>query len=227
MIYAVSFISVLVYSLLILWLVRSATNEKPGRLLFCVLLGIISAVVALMGEYFWNVLLGDIIAGHRSLIILESFIGVGVIEETSKWLWLVFVIAHWRSFDRYSDGILYTCGIAAGFNLVEGFLYIRDGGEFMNILIRGFTAVPVHFLFAIIMGFLFSRYKFDNRKFLWFSIGIPALLHGIYDFFILQQYTELLMGGAILVFAGCLSLSIWVCRNAMRADRLKILDRSV
>ncbi|MEP6793461.1 MAG: PrsW family glutamic-type intramembrane protease [Saprospiraceae bacterium] len=225
MIYIVSFVSVLVYSLLIFWLVRSSTNEKPVRLLFCVLLGMVSAAVALLAEYFWNLLFGDFIAAHRSLIIIESFIGVGLIEETTKWLWLVFVAYRWGSFDRYSDGILYACGIAAGFNLVEGLLYIRNDGELMNILVRSFTAVPVHFLFAIIMGFLVARYKFENRKFLWFSIGIPVVLHGLYDFFIFQQYTELLMGGAMLVFAGCLSLSIWVCRNALRADRLKLSDK--
>lgn len=227
MIYAVSLISVLVYSLLILWLVRSTSNEKPGKIFFCVLLGMLSAAVALFAEYFWNLFLGDFIALHKSFIILESFIGVGLIEETSKWLWLVFLIFRWRSFDRYSDGILYACGISAGFNLIEGFLYIMNDGEFMNILIRSFTAVPVHFLFAIIMGFLIARYKFEDRKFLWFSISIPAALHGLYDFFILQQYTELLMGGALLVFAGCLSLSIWVCRNALRADRLKLSDKSL
>ncbi|MGB4849048.1 MAG: PrsW family glutamic-type intramembrane protease [Saprospiraceae bacterium] len=227
MIYTVSLISVLIYSLLILWLVRSASNEKPGKLFFCVFLGMVSAGVALLAEYFWNIFLGDFIANHRSLIILESFLGVGGIEETAKWLWLVFVVYRWRSFDRYTDGILYTCALAAGFNLVEGFLYIRSDWGLMNILIRSFTAVPVHFLFAIIMGFLFARYKFENYTFLWSSIMIPVMLHGLYDFFILQQYTELLMGGAILVFAGCLSLSIWVCRNALRADRLKFSDKPV
>ncbi len=225
MIYAVSLLSTLVYSLLILWLVRSAINEKPGKLFFCVLLGMVSAAVALAAEYFWNFLFGDFIADHRSLIIVESFVGVGAIEETAKWSWLVFVAYRWGSFDRYTDGILYACALAAGFNLVEGFLYIRSDGVLMNILIRSFTAVPVHFLFAIIMGFLFARYKFENYRFLWPSLIIPVALHGLYDFFILQQYTELLMGGAILVFAGCLSLSIWVCRSALRADRLKLSDK--
>lgn len=227
MIYAVAFISVVVYSLLIFWLVRSSTKEKPVRLLFCVLFGLFSAALALTGEYLWNLLLGNFIASHRSLIILESFVGVGVIEETSKWLWLILVVYSWKTFDRYSDGILYACGIAAGFNLVEGMLYVVNDGELMNIMIRSFTAVPVHFLFAIIMGFFFARYKFEGRKFLWLSISIPVVLHGLYDFFILQQYTDLLMGGAILVFAGCLSLSIWVCRNALRADRMKLSETEV
>jgi len=222
MIYAVSFISVFIYSMLIYGLVGSSSKEKPFRLLLCVLMGIVSASLALLAEYFWNFFLGDFIARHPSLIIVESFIGVSFFEETAKWGWLVFVAYHWKTFDRYSDGILYACGIAAGFNLVEGSLYVSHDADLVNNILRSFTAVPVHFLFAIIMGFLFARYKLENQKFFWFSIVIPILLHGLYDFFIFQQYTDLLMGGAILVFAGCLSLSVWVCRNALKADRLRL-----
>ncbi|HZV70520.1 MAG TPA: PrsW family glutamic-type intramembrane protease [Saprospiraceae bacterium] len=222
MIYTVSFLSVFIYCVLIYGLVGSSSKEKPLRLFFCVLMGAVSASLALVAEYFWNFFLGDFIALHPSLILLESFIGVGFFEEAAKWLWLVFVAYHWKTFDRYTDGILYACGIAAGFNLVEGSLYVSHDTEFMNHIVRGFTAVPVHFLFGIIMGFLFARYKLESRKFFWLSLVIPILLHGLYDFFIFQQYTDLLMGGAILVFAGCLSLSVWVCRNALRADRLRL-----
>lgn len=223
MIYLISFTSVIVYSLLIYWLVHRASDEKISRLLFCVLMGAASAVAALVLEYLWNYFLGHFIASHRSLIFFESFVGVGLIEETAKWVWLALVIYRWNNFDRYSDGILYACGIAAGFNLVEGFLYVTTDGHLENIVIRSFTAVPVHFLFAIMMGFFWARYKLEHQSgFFWISIVLPILIHGLYDFFILQQYTELLMGGSLLVFLGCLSLSIWVCRNAIRADRLRL-----
>ncbi|MEO6132309.1 MAG: PrsW family glutamic-type intramembrane protease [Saprospiraceae bacterium] len=221
MIYLVSFAPVFVYSLLIYWLVSPASDRRHINLFFCVLMGFFSALVALAIEYLWNLFLGDFIASHRSLIFFESFVGVGAIEEAAKWVWLVFIINSWRSFTRYSDGILYACGIAAGFNLVEASLYIITDGTLMSSIIRSFSAVPVHFLFAILMGFFWSRYTLEQPKFFWISLLIPVLLHGLYDFFILQQYTELLIGGAILVFIGSLSLSIWVCRSAMRADRVR------
>jgi len=224
MIYLIAVFSVFIYSLLIYWLVHSSTKEKPLWLLLCVLMGVVSAGVALLAEYIWNLFLGEFISAHHSLIFVESFIGVSAIEEIAKWAWLVLFIYRWASFDRYSDGILYACCIAAGFNLVEAQLYVWTGHDLMNVVVRGFTAVPVHFLFAIIMGFLFARYKLESHRFFWFSIIIPVVLHGLYDFFILQQYTELLMGGAILVLAGCLSLSIWVCGTALRADRLRLAD---
>ncbi|MEP6645510.1 MAG: PrsW family glutamic-type intramembrane protease [Saprospiraceae bacterium] len=222
MIYLVSFSSVIVYSVLIYWLVHRTSDERPSSFLICVLMGAASAGVALILEYLWNYFLGNFIASHRSLIFFESFVGVGLIEESAKWAWLALVIYRWVSFNRYSDGILYACGIAAGFNLVEGFLYITTDDDLQNIFIRSFTAVPVHFLFGILMGFFWARYRLEHQSvFFWISLLLPLLIHGLYDFFILQQYTELLMGGSLLVFIGCLSLSIWVCRNAIRADRLR------
>ncbi len=92
MIYFVAVFSVIIYGLLIYWLVRSTSDVRPIRLIICVLLGFISAGMALLLEYLWNQLMGDLINAHRSLIILESFIGVGLIEEATKWLCLVFII---------------------------------------------------------------------------------------------------------------------------------------
>ncbi len=225
MIYFVAAFSVIIYGLLIYWLVRSTSDVRPIRLIVCVLLGFVAAGMALLLEYLWNQLMGDLINAHRSLIILESFIGVGLIEETAKWMCLVFIINYWGGLNRYTAGILFACGIAVGFNLVEGSLYVFTGEGLLNIVVRGFTAVPVHFLFAVIMGFFFARYKLESSRFLWPSILVPLILHGLYDFFILQQYDQLLLGGALLVFVGCLSLSIWVSLAALSADRLRVSDK--
>ena len=224
MIFFVAAFSVFIYGLLIFWLIGSKLKESPFWLLLSFLLGVLSAVIALVAEYVWNFFLGPAISAHHSLIIVESFIGVGAIEETAKWVWLVFLIARWPSFSSYASGILYTCCIAAGFNLVEGVLYALTDGNLMDILVRSLTAVPVHFLFAIIMGFLFARFKFEAYRYLWPSLFVPILLHGLYDFFIFQQYAELLIGAAFLVLAGCFSLSVGVCIIALKADQLRLTE---
>ena len=96
------------------------------------------------------------------------------------------------------------------------------------MVLRSFMTVSVHFLFGIVMGFLFARYKIEGNRFLWFSLLIPVILHGLYDFFILQPYAELLMGAAILVLVGCLCLSVWIVKIAIKADKLRIvhIDRA-
>ncbi len=224
MTYAIAVAPVFLYSFIIYWLVNASTRAGPLSLVICSFFGIFSAVVSLALEYLWSRFMGDFIGSHHSLIFVESFFGVSLIEEGSKWLWLVFIIGSWKSFDLYTDGILYACGIAAGFSMVEGLLYATIETNVPNMLLRSFTAVPAHFLFAIVMGFLFARCRIEGAGFFWFSFLIPVVLHGLYDFFILQQYAELLMGIAMLVLIGCLALSIWVCRTAMRADRMRMAN---
>ena len=189
--------SVLIYVVGIYLLLKSVSVVRPWQLILCVVLGIFSAGMAIGLEYLWNYFLADFIQSHHSLIFIESFIGVAFIEELSKWIVLVVILSRWRSFRFYADGILYTCGIAAGFNFVESNIYAAIEANPMSVVIRSFTAVPVHFLFAIVMGFLFSRYKLEGNGFFWYSLLIPAVLHGLYDFFILQPYAELLIGADV------------------------------
>ncbi len=226
MTFIVPVVAVAFYSLFMYLMLHRHSAESPLYMLLCVAMGIGSAAIAFGLEFLWNYFLVTFIATHPSLIIVESFVGVSLIEETSKWVWFVLLIRHWSHFDRYTDGILYGCGLAAGFSLVEGLLYGFVHLDTVQSLVRSLTAVPVHFMFGIIMGFLFSRYKFESDRFYWFSLLIPVILHGLYDFFILQQFAEMLMGAALIVFAGSLSLSVWVCRTAYRVDRRNMTNIS-
>ncbi|HUR31822.1 MAG TPA: PrsW family glutamic-type intramembrane protease [Saprospiraceae bacterium] len=226
--YIIAIVSVLIYGVIIWWLIKSRPKTTLLLPLLCVFFGILSAMISLGLEFLWNYFLGSFIGSHHSLIFVESFFGVALLEEGSKWIWLVFIISRWKNFNLYTHGILYACGIAAGFNLVEGILYATIETDALNMVLRSFTAVPVHFLFAIVMGFLFARYKIEGNRFFWFSLLIPVILHGLYDFFILQQYADLLTGAALLVLIGCLCLSVWVVNIALKADKLRIiyLDRA-
>lgn len=222
MTHAIAVLAVVLYSLFIYRFIRSQSPDLKG-VLFCILFGIGAGVVAIALEFTWVYFLEDFINAHHSLVFLESFIGVALIEELAKWLWLVLVISRWKKFDTYTDGILYACGIAAGFNLIEGNIYAFIETNPAEMLIRSITAVPAHFFFGIVMGYLFSRHQLDGPGYLWASLFIPTILHGLYDFFILQTYAELLIGAALLVLIGCLSLSIWVCRMALHADRVGVM----
>ncbi len=221
MIFLIVAVSVFVYCALILFFIYRSTSQPRGKLLICFGFGILSAGLALGLEFLWNEFAGDFIASHLAFVFIESFIGVGLIEEGAKWMWLVTIIHRWSQSLRYSDGIVFSVAIAGGFSLAEGVVYAFLDAGIGDMVIRGLTAVPVHFLFGIIMGFLYARYRIESNRFFWFSLLVPVFLHGLYDFFILQEFTELLMGAAILVLLGSLALSIWVCRVAMRADRLR------
>ena len=219
--FLVAFVAILFFSALIFWFVKSHTPKKHGVLMLGVGLGVAAALLALALEYLWSLVLGPFILTHHSLVFLESFIGVSLIEEGAKWLFLIALLSGWRRFNFYTDGILCACAIATGFTLVESMLYAYTGSDTGEILIRSITAVPAHFLMAMIMGFLYGRHLIEGKQFLLFSLVIPMIIHGVYDFFIFQQFAELLTGAALLVLLGCGFLSLWVCRTAMRADKVR------
>ena len=164
--HAIVVASVILYSCGIYLLIRSGSLLRIFTLSVFVLFGILSSLISFALEYVWNRLLGDFILSHHSLVFIESFIGVSLIEEASKWLWLIIVFSRWPVINFYSDGILAACGIAAGFNLVEGNLYAFMEADPVNMVLRSFTAVPVHFLIAIVMGFLYARHRIDGRGYL-------------------------------------------------------------
>lgn len=206
------------YSFVLYWFLGRRSILSVKWLGVCLAMGVVSASAGWLVEYGWHLLTRSFIESHPGYVFLESFVGVSLIEELLKWIWFPFVIRHWPHWQSYTQGVLFACALAAGFNLVEGMLYAITYDDISYLVIRGFTAVPSHFLFGVIMGFLMSRYRFEAGGFLWHSLWIPVVLHGIYDFFVLQTFSETLMGGALLILFGCLVLSVWVCRTALRVD---------
>jgi len=73
--------------------------------------------------------------------------------------------------------------------------------------------VPAHAVFAIISGyFLGLAYSFKPKKWSYFLRGLlfASLLHGAYDWFILQGYNDNLLGGALLVFSIGIFYTYWL-----------------
>lgn len=127
-------------------------------------------------------------------VAIYSFIGVGLVEEFSKWICSCFFLKNNRNFDYLFDGIVYTTFISLGFATIENILYTFSGGVATGI-IRAITTVPAHAFFGISSGYLLSLAKKEmldgnnDRKtyYLFLSFLVPFLLHGFYDFCLLTQ----------------------------------------
>ena len=125
------------------------------------------------------------------LRFIGYFLGVGVTEEAVKALVLYWLSRRAREPQVPQTMVFYGLISGLGFGVFEGVVYQltvnRQLGYkdsfFMNI--ARLTSLPfLHAIWAgiagyfVAMGYLFPR----NRKSLWLlSIGIPALLHGLYD----------------------------------------------
>ncbi|MFM8449545.1 MAG: PrsW family intramembrane metalloprotease [Haliscomenobacter sp.] len=131
---------------------------------------------------------------------LISFVLVALSEETLKFFSLrVFT---WRAtfFNEPLDGIVYSVMISMGFASLENILYALKFG-ISTTAVRAFTAVPAHAVFATMMGYYIGKARFfpeRKQRFTLLAWLVPWSVHGIYDFFIIQEIYDALIVFAIL-----------------------------
>ena len=174
-------------------------NKEPLFPAFiCFLLGILIAFPAyFLQEYFWE---NDWFTSSSFLAVLAySFLVVALFEELIKWGMLYLFPSRSRHTDEPVDMLLYALLIAMGFASLENILYGLQHG-FDVIVVRALTSVPAHAIFGILMGYYFVYFKFLKQpKSLFFAFLIPFGVHGLYDFFLIQDFSENLMLVSILI----------------------------
>jgi RsiW-degrading membrane proteinase PrsW (M82 family) len=148
--------------------------------------GVASIVPAVILAMILILLLSGVSADDTTGAIVRAailaFFGAAIPEELFKFAVLFFYCRRLNDFDEPMDGIVYGVTVSLGFATLENVLYVFNGGIGLAI-IRGFTAVPGHALFGVIMGFYFGLAHFGprNRKLLWTAYLLPVLFHGLYN----------------------------------------------
>lgn len=155
--------------------------------------------------------------GHVVSTLAFAFIGVSLVEESAKLLLLMLYPYSLRKFNEPLDGIVYSVMIGMGFATFENLLYANYFG-FQTILVRALTAVPAHGAFSIILGYFVGMAKFrgeERGKLIAKGFLIVVLLHGAYDFFILQSLFNWLILLAVVV----LFVSLYYARKMLIAHQ--------
>jgi len=124
-------------------------------------------------------------------LIPYVFIGVALIEEFSKWIFVYKLEYNDNEFNHLYDGIVYAAFVSLGFACFENILYVMQSGIATAIL-RAFLAIPGHLCDGIMMGYYLSmaklamcnNHKSLSKKNLILSLIIPTLAHGVYDYLI-------------------------------------------
>lgn len=189
-------ISVLPVVILLGYIYLKDKNEREplGLLLKAFFCGTLVAVTILL----WGIVEGiagfSLTAFAENSAVLKSFFQAAIPEEGLKFLFLYLLIWNHKEFNEHFDGIVYAVFVSMGFACVENILYVYSGG-FGTGVARALLAVPGHFLFAVIMGYFFSRARFtpSKRKYLLAMAFIcPVLAHGLYDTlcFAMEMYGE-------------------------------------
>lgn len=160
--------------------------------------GIISTVFAsIMEKYMSTILSSDdqIFAseGYWGLFV-NVLVGVGIIEELSKYLVILFLGYNNNEFDQTYDIVVYSVYTSLGFACFENILYSLEGGIGTAVM-RMFTAVPGHACFGVMMGYYFSKAKIANINgniigaifYKILALVIPSILHAFYDSLVMVQ----------------------------------------
>lgn len=169
-------------------------NKEPSKLLLKLFLGgflsvIITLVLSLMLEIFVPIFRLDIEKLNLIELVFYAFINVALVEEFAKWIITYNFSYNDNNLDEVYDMIVYSVFVALGFAFVENVLYVFEGGIGTGIL-RALLAVPGHACDGAIMGYYLGLAKLSEinknnklkKKNMLFSILIPTIMHGIYDY---------------------------------------------
>ena len=172
---------------------RDKNKESKKLLIKIIIFGMLSTVPA--------VVFGDIFElffpkGNTLFTsIVYYFVGVALIEEICKFLPGYVIGIKGKEFDEIYDAIVYMSFSALGFAVVENILYILYNVSFVVALKRCILSVPGHIFYGALMGyFIGNAYKNikNNNKVQYhlnilYSILVPTLVHGFFDFGIIYS----------------------------------------
>lgn len=171
------------------WKADPVEKEPPGLLLRLLLCGVLSTIPAILLEIGFSMAFPEgETATTLGAVAFQNFIGVALIEEGCKYYFLKGRTWNDSNFDYVFDGIVYAVFVGLGFAIAENINYVFSYG-FETGVVRAFTAIPGHCVFAVFMGYFYGKAKHAQaaghgvRK-AWFglcAIAVPIFCHGTYD----------------------------------------------
>lgn len=163
--------------LILLYIIKSDRFPEP---LPCILKIFFMGVILVFPAGYLN---GIFIHGSEYDL---SFLA-GLTEEGLKFLAFLFFVSKKFQFNERMDAIVYGVLISLGFATYENLEYVYGGileaDPFYIAFIRALTAIPMHAMCGVIMGYHFGIRFFDNKEdHLWKAFLIPMLVHGMHNF---------------------------------------------
>lgn len=148
---------------------------------------------------------------------------VATTEELLKFLVVMIIIYPNKYFDEPFDGIVYSVFVGMGFATAENLTFVLQGSASLAFM-RMLTAVPAHFVFAVIMGYYLGKAKSDKKKQLFFivlSLILPIIIHALYDYFLFIDFIPGIWIGGIATLIIALYIANKSIQEHMNASPFK------
>ena len=165
--------------------VHDKEKEPTRLLLLSFIFGILISIPTLYVEMVITKNL-DFLQHSYITSFIYVFIGIALIEEGYKFLVTYTVLYPNKNVNYTFDMIVYCTFVGLGFAFFENLLYLNTI-SISSLILRGFTAVPIHLSCGIIMGYYLSIVKSekkDKKKNFIKSIIYPTLIHTIYNYYL-------------------------------------------
>ena len=178
---------------LLLYIYKKDSHKEPMKVLIrTFFLGVATIIPAAIAEIVLGKFFPTEIYVSPVRLFINTIIGIALIEEIVKCLVIKVTVYKANDFDESFDGIVYAVFASLGFACLENIMYVLNFG-FVTGLLRIVTAVPLHACTGIIMGYYIGKAKINENKNkteetvrLVFSLVLPTIIHGIYDFLIIS-----------------------------------------
>jgi RsiW-degrading membrane proteinase PrsW (M82 family) len=209
------------YVWLLFFLKEDKNPEPKTRILTIFLLGIVSAIPivaaeeALLGlakNFSAPAATGFFIAAAAAFF--KIFIAVALIEEIFKYFVVKLAVFGHSDFDEPMDIPVYMIVSALGFAAAENILVMNNTlyetalDPYLLVMARFLGATFLHALASAVFGcfIAFSFYDLKKKNFYFFcGLGAATLLHGVYNFFIMNtrdpsqfEFLFLLLAGVMI-----------------------------
>ena len=155
-------------------------KEPKSLIIKSFLFGCLGILPAIFLEFFTEIMFNN--------LFLYVFIGIALVEEGVKFFFLKKYLFNKPEFNEPMDGIVYAVMISLGFATVENICYVftHPGQEIQVAVMRMFTAIPLHAVCGVILGYFVGLAKFsdNSRPLLYKGLFLATLVHGLYNYFI-------------------------------------------
>ena len=210
------FLSILPVYLVGRYIYNKDSVKEPKRLLVKLFMGGIGAFfVTIVSTLFLALFFPSLLSEEMNMdlvsLFFHVFLGIALVEEFSKWIFVYKIGFNNKEFDQVYDMIVYAVFVSLGFACFENIFYVLENGM-STAIIRGLLAVPGHACDGVFMGYYLSLAKLSSihgndslrKRNMFFSVLVPVLLHGFYDYCLFSQNVILIL----LFFVFIISLYI-------------------
>ena len=191
-------------------------KEPKSLIIKSFLFGCLGIIPAIFLEIFAE--------GMFTNLFLYVFIGIAFVEEGVKYFFLKKYLFNNKEFNEPMDGIVYAVMISLGFATVENIAYVfNNQGQEINVaIIRMFTAIPLHAVCGVILGYFVGLAKFsNNRKILLYKgLFLATLVHALYNYFIF-------LGQGFILSIIALVVAIYYSKKAINIHQKDSKARSI